>query len=87
MFWQRSYMRNVKMILLAAFMTASAIGVIGCSSDDDDHHHRPTRASDNYRDRDHDGIRDGLEDRNRDGVRDGQENGGRNPRRDPDLYR
>ena len=79
-------MRNVKTILLAAFVTATALGAIGCSSDDD-HHHRPTRASDNYRDRDHDGIRDGLEDRNHDGVRDGQENGGRDPRRDPDLYR
>jgi hypothetical protein len=78
--------------LLAALLAAFAVG--GCESDNDDrsdrgrldNRNRPARASENFSDRDRDGIRDGLEDRNRNGVKDGNENGGAN-RRDPDRYR
>src|SRR3569623_2468779 len=55
----------------------------------DDRHYpsgEPARAQDNFRDRDHDGIRDGLEDRDHDGVKDGDENGGRNSKPNHDLY-
>jgi len=76
--------------LCGAMLAAGVIGTAGCSSDNDDHDrhrgNRPARASENFSDRDRDGIRDGMEDRDRDGVRDGNENGGDN-RRNPDRYR
>jgi hypothetical protein len=67
------------------------LGMVGCTTGDDresrsERRNRAARASENFSDRDGDGIRDGLEDRNRNGIRDGKENGGPN-RRDPDKYR
>jgi hypothetical protein len=89
-------MKRMTCALLAAAMMTTGIAAVGCSSDNDRDSYRdrdtrssrrPARAGDNFRDRDNDGIRDGLEDRDRDGVRDGNENGGRNTRRNPDIYR
>jgi len=95
-------MKRFVMSVLALTMTSGVLTAAGCSQDrhDDDRHSEgrhysdrhypngePARAQDNFRDRDHDGIRDGLEDRDHDGIKDGDENGGRNSKRNPDFYR